>query len=171
MLCELINGERCNRRNTLEFAIQSFVASAVNADVSRYIKVVRASQVSYQVVQVSSCPANTIGRRQTNVESRTPVHLQLAHFMVGLENLPVADVTKVTLTPFFAGKCFPALSRSRDIFAHLSHILSDRRRNDVITFSSCECETMKYTKPLYSLYSEYFYPHRKRFSTKRCYRL
>lgn len=83
---------------TLEFAIQSFVALAVNADVSRYIKVVRASQVSYQVVQVSSCPVNTIGRRQTNVESRTPVHLQLAHFMVGLENLPVADVTEVTLT-------------------------------------------------------------------------
>jgi len=65
---------------TLEFAIQSFVALVVNADISRCIEEMRASQVSYQVVQVSSCPVNTIGRLQT-----TPAHLQLAHSVVGLE--------------------------------------------------------------------------------------
>jgi len=62
----------------LEFAIQSFVAVVVNADVSRHIEELRASQVSYQVVQVSSCPVNTIGRGQT-----TPAHLQLARGGVG----------------------------------------------------------------------------------------
>lgn len=80
-ILHIINGkERDIIGVTLEFAIQSFVASVVNADVSRRIEEVRASQVSYQVVQVSSCPANTIGRGQT-----TPAHLQLAHSVVGLE--------------------------------------------------------------------------------------
>lgn len=76
----IISGKRCNRGVTLELAIQSFVALAVNADISRCIEEVRASQVSCQVVQVSSCPANIIGRSET-----TPAHLQLAHSVVGLQ--------------------------------------------------------------------------------------
>lgn len=87
---------------TLEFVIQSFVALAVNADVSRRIEEVRASQVSYQVIQVSSCPANAIGRGQT-----TPAHLQLAHSVVGFE---LTCRWRHRSHAKSAGKCLPALA-------------------------------------------------------------